>query len=104
VVPEEVQRSLQAVSDNVATELQRSLDFFTATSAEPEPSHIYLMGGSSKLNVLEQTIKTRLGVNVTVADPFRRINTGSHDAKYISDQAATAGVVMGLALRFPGDN
>ena len=104
VVPEEVQRSLQAVSDNVATELQRSLDFFTATSAEPEPSHIYLMGGSSKLNVLEQTIKSRLGVNVTVADPFRRINTSSHDAGYINEQAATAGVVMGLALRFPGDN
>lgn len=104
VVPEEVQRSLQAISDNVATELQRSLDFFTATSAEPGPSHIYLTGGSSKLYVLEQTIKSRLGVNVTVADPFRRINTSGHDESFINTQSSTAGVVVGLALRFPGDN
>jgi type IV pilus assembly protein PilM len=104
VVPQEVQRSLQVVSDNVATELQRSLDFYAATSADSQPSQIYLMGGSAQLHVLEQTIKSRVGVPVTVVDPFRRINTDALDPNYIATHAATASVAVGLALRYPGDN
>ena len=103
VVPQEVQRAIQTVADNVAAELQRSFDFFSATSADPTPNHIYITGGSSRLRTLEQSLKARIGVSVTTLNPFRRINTEGHDPSYIASQSPSAGVAVGLALRFPGD-
>ncbi len=103
VVPQEVQRAIQTMADNVASELQRSFDFFSATSADPTPTHVYLTGGSSRLRALEKSIKSKIGVPVTQLDPFRRINTDGHDPNYIANQSPCAGVAVGLALRYPGD-
>src|SRR6202167_3777061 len=45
-VPGQVTQVIDAVSDSIAGEIQRSLDFFLATSGEPEMHRIYLTGGS----------------------------------------------------------
>src|SRR5690606_22012328 len=73
VVPENVEAALRDVAETVTTEIQRSLDFYAATTADPPPSKIYLTGGSARLSALSNALSERLGVPVNVADPFRKI-------------------------------
>ncbi len=103
VVPAEVQRALQSVAENVTSEIQRSIDFYSATSADPPPSRIFLSGGSARLRALSQAIENRVQVPVEVVDPFRQIDTTRHDPSYISQLGPSAAVSVGLALRFVGD-
>lgn len=104
VVPHEVQRALTTMSENVTNEIHRSIDFYSATSATPPPSRIFLSGGSARMRVLAQTIESRMNVPVEVTDPFRNIDISDHDEGYLHSMAPSAGVAVGLALRYPGDN
>ncbi len=104
VVPHEVQRALNAVAESVANEISRSIDFYSATSASASPSHLYIAGGSARLQVLTDMLRTRIDVPVDVADPFRRIDVSKHDASYLHALAPAASVVVGLALRHLGED
>src|SRR5712675_2226766 len=48
VVPQEVERVIQGVADQMAGEIQRSLDFYTATAADSHIARLYLseIGGA----------------------------------------------------------
>lgn len=103
VVPQEVQRALRMVSENVTNEVQRSIDFYAATSADPPPSQVFLSGGSAKLQVLAKSLESRIGVPVAALNPFRNIDISAHDRGYLDSLGPAAAVVVGLALRYPGD-
>ena len=104
MVPHEVQRALMNVAENVTNEVQRSIDFFSATSAAPSPSTVYLSGGTARLAPLVGAIESRIDVPVEVVDPFRNLDTSKHDTSYLRSLGPTAAVVIGLGLRYPGDN
>ena len=57
VVPQEVERVIQGVADQMGGEIQRSLDFYLATSGESEISRIFVSGGSAYLAPLCQSIE-----------------------------------------------
>ncbi|MEQ8273395.1 MAG: type IV pilus assembly protein PilM [Deltaproteobacteria bacterium] len=105
VVPQEVERVLQTESESIANEIQRSLDFYAATSADAHIARIFLSGGSSRIPALVKTIENRTGVPVEVLNPFRNIDisSGRFDPEYLQSVAPMAAVAMGLALRFPAD-
>ena len=105
VVPEEVEAILQDVNESVATEIQRSLDFYAATSAEDALQRIYLSGGSARVPGLGRTIQAKTGVDVEVINPFRRIeiNPRSFNTEYLNEIAPMAAVAVGLALRKAAD-
>jgi type IV pilus assembly protein PilM len=100
-VPAQVTQVIEAVSDSIAGEIQRSLDFFLATSGEPEMHRIYLTGGSSNLPSLPQAVGRRSRVPVEVLQPLERVGI---EAKEVSTQllqsrAAQFCVALGLSLR-----
>ncbi|MEK7706009.1 MAG: type IV pilus assembly protein PilM [Myxococcota bacterium] len=99
----EVDRAVQIVAESVTTEVQRSIDFYAATSAEAPPTHLYLTGGSARLMALQKALERRLGVEVAVADPFRNVEISPQERDYLRAIAPAAAVVVGLALRYPGD-
>lgn len=105
VVPQEVERVIHMVSEGVASEIQRSLDFYTATSANAQISRIYLSGGTAKIPSLYRTIEQKLGVPVEIINPFKNIEVDSNrfDLEYLRDVAPIAAVATGLALRRVGD-
>jgi len=105
VVPQEVERVLQTESESIANEIQRSLDFYAATSADAHIARIFLAGGSAKIPALVKTIEARTGVPVEVMNPFRNIDisAGRFDPEYLQSVAPMAAVSVGLALRFPAD-
>jgi type IV pilus assembly protein PilM len=105
VVPQDVERVLLSVAEQVAGEIQRSLDFYAGTAADANFSKVFLSGGSAKIPALFKTIETRVGVPVEILNPFRKIEVDNRrfDPAFIMDVAPMAAVAVGLALRRPGD-
>jgi len=96
--------AIELVSDSYTNEILRSIDFYSATSADGAPTKIYLGGGSARLARLVQAIAAGTGVETEVINPFRKITTNPEDQEYLTNAAPTASVVVGLALRYLGDN
>ena len=101
VVPQEVERVVQQVAEAIAGEVQRSLDFYAATSAESLFSKVYLSGGSARLPALGRTISRTCGVPVELINPFANIayDERTFTPEYLEAVAPSAGVAVGLALR-----
>ena len=101
VIPEEVERVLAQVSESISAEVQRSLDFYAATSAESMFSRIYLSGGSARIPALGRTISRTCGVPVELVNPFAAIayDARSFTPDFLEQVAPSAGVAVGLALR-----
>jgi type IV pilus assembly protein PilM len=106
LVPEEVHRVMAQVADLIAGELQRSIDFFLATTAGAEIKKIYLSGGTARVPKLREAIEARARLPVEVVDPFRNvaIDESRFDVPYLRAHAPMATVAFGLALRRAGDN
>lgn len=101
IVPQEVHHIIQSACDGLAGEIQRSLDFYLATSGETEISRIFVSGGSAYLAPLCQSIEKRAHVPVQVFDPMANLGV---DAKYVNEhdmrlRAAQLVVALGLSLR-----
>jgi type IV pilus assembly protein PilM len=105
VVPQEVERVLLGVAEQVAGEIQRSLDFYAGTAVDANFTKVYLSGGTAKIPALFKTIETRVGVPVEILNPFRKIDVDNRkfDPSFIMEVAPMAAVAVGLALRKPGD-
>jgi len=105
VVPQEVERVIHAVAEQMAGEIQRSLDFYAATAADGRISRVYLSGGTARIPALQRTIAQRCGVPVEILNPFRNIEIDHRrfDPGYILDVAPMAAVAVGLGLRKPDD-
>jgi type IV pilus assembly protein PilM len=101
VIPEQVVPIIESVTDSIAAEIQRSLDFFLATSGEGEIANIFVAGGSANLAPLASSIQRRAGVPVEIWSPTERILA---DAKEVNRdtllaRAAQLSVALGLSLR-----
>lgn len=105
VVPQEVERVMANVAEQVAGEIQRSLDFYAGTAVDANFSKVYLSGGTAKIPALFKTIEQRTGVPVEILNPFRKIDVDNRkfDPAFIMEVAPMAAVAVGLALRRPGD-
>lgn len=101
VVPEEVERVLSTVSDNLATEIHRSLDFFLSTSGGVGLSNVYLSGGAAATPGLSAAIERTCGAPVTLVDPFRRITVDERTfvPGFLKELAPQAAIAVGLGLR-----
>jgi type IV pilus assembly protein PilM len=96
---------MDTVSENVAVEIQRSFDFFRATTADQEIHQILISGGSSRVRNLDGFLSQRLKIEVQVNNPLQnlKINPKKFDIEYLSENAPAAAVAVGLALRKAGD-
>jgi type IV pilus assembly protein PilM len=101
VVPEEIHGIVRQVVESLAGEIQRSLDFYLATSAGGDVDRIFVVGGTSRLRSLIQSIEDRAHVPVESLDPFRRITIDERtvDPQVLRDAGPQAAVCLGLALR-----
>lgn len=105
VIPQEVDRILASVSETLANELHRSLDFYLATSSEGRVSRIYLSGGTAQVSSLAPTIENRVGVPVELLDPFKAVSVDNKqfNLEFINRIRPGAAVAIGLALRGAND-
>lgn len=104
VVPQEALRVMEGVSEVVAGEFQRSLDFFLATTADANVTRIVLAGGSSKITSLHRAIERRSRLPLEVVDAWRKVELdASLDRNYLTMHSPEALVAVGLGMRSPMD-
>lgn len=101
----EIQEILGHVTEALLNEIQRSLEFFAATSGEQRIHKVVLCGGCSCLPGLADKTEDRLGIPVELADPFRKVivDTSRWKPEYLRGISPFMGVSMGLAIRRIGD-
>ena len=104
-VPQEVEAVMEGVSEAMAGEFQRSLDFFLATTADANVTRIVPGGGSAKVAALQRILAERARVPVEIMDPFRRSDhrRDAFDMDFLRAARGRGGRGVGLALRRPGD-
>ena len=94
---------LDTVSDILALEIQKTMDFYRATVEEGESAveKILVSGGGSKLKGLVEFLSKRFEVPVEMFDPFRRIKVDSRgfDPEYMREIVPEMAIAVGLALR-----
>src|SRR5262249_38268759 len=103
--PENLQPIIQAVSENIALEIQKTIDFFKATSSEDRIDRIFLSGGTSKVQGLRDLLADRFEAGVEVMNPFNNVtyNPRDFDPDFLSEIGPSAAIAVGLAVRKVGD-
>jgi type IV pilus assembly protein PilM len=103
--PDNLQPILQAVSENIALEIQKTFDFFKATSSEDRIDRIFLSGGTAKVKGLQELLADRFDAGVELLNPFNSVtyNPRDFDPDFINDIGPSAAIAVGLAARKVGD-
>lgn len=94
---------LQGVTEDLAVDVQRTFDFFKATSTEERIDRIYVSGGSAKTPGVVQYFQNKFNAPTEIMNPFKNIRLTNIDADYLHDVSSLAAVAVGLALRRVGD-
>ena len=101
----ELQSRMLQVSEAIAAEIQRSLDFFRGAVADEPLSRIVLTGGAALVPSLRNALAHRSRLPVTLLDPFARVRVDVRrvDLPTLRASAPAAAVAFGLALRREDD-
>ncbi len=105
VTAEAVTEVMEDATESLTQEVQRSIDFFSATSADEKVQKVFITGGVSKVPSVRTSLENRLGVEVHVIDPWRQIafSEKDFDLEYLQAMGPVYTVAAGLAMRRMGD-
>ncbi|MGQ0763609.1 MAG: type IV pilus assembly protein PilM [Acidobacteriota bacterium] len=94
---------MDTVSDILALEIQKTMDFYRATVEDGESAvqKILVSGGGSKLTGLADFLARRFEISVEMFDPFRKIKVDARgfDPDYMREIVPEMAIAVGLALR-----
>ncbi|HMW01739.1 MAG TPA: type IV pilus assembly protein PilM [Acidobacteriota bacterium] len=104
VQPEDAQPLIESVTDILAMEVQKTLDFWKATSQMGDSvqiDRILISGGSSKIRGLTAYFSERFGIPVERFNAFNsiKVNNKKFDEEYIKELAPNMAIAVGLACR-----
>jgi type IV pilus assembly protein PilM len=103
--PADARPVLDAVSAEMASEIRKTFDFFSATSSEGPVDELMLSGGCSLTPNLQQVLRERFQVPTELMNPLRRIQfrDGDFDGAWLQSIAPMMAVAVGLSIRRVGD-
>jgi type IV pilus assembly protein PilM len=92
---------MKTVSTLLATEAQRSYNFFSATYPDRLVTKVYLTGGAARSSFLKEILAEKIGVDVEIFDPIQGLSVDEKtvDPAVVSQFNTSATVSIGLALR-----
>jgi type IV pilus assembly protein PilM len=99
---EDAGTAIQSVSEMLAMEIQRTLDFFRATAVDsPQIDRMLIAGGSSKVAYLCDYLADKFQIPVEQFDSFRsiRFDHKKFDEEFLRELAPNMAVAVGLAVR-----
>jgi len=100
VVPQEVEDAMREVSETLIGEIQRSLEFYRATTSDIPITRVALAGGSAHVPGLDKLFQERIEVPFELVDPLARVDIGSSvDEGLVKELGPALGVAIGLGLR-----
>src|SRR5262249_24209609 len=93
-----VNQIIQQACTGLAGEIQRSIEFFLATSGESEISKIFICGGSAYLAPLAKAIEKRARVPVELLDPIANMPVDPKAGNEADFRAKASQIVVALGL------
>ena len=92
---------LQQVTEIIVLEIQKTFDFFRASSSGEHIEKIYLAGGSARVPGLVEALRQEFSMPVELFNPFQKIvaPTEGPAAEFVEQNAGQLAVAVGLALR-----
>ena len=100
-IPEEVMPLVTAISENIALEIRRSLDFYAASPIQLPVTSVFLCGGASRIPGLSNMLTEILGLPIEYLNPFNKVACSGRQftEDFLSAISSSAAVPLGLALR-----
>jgi len=99
-VPQEVRDVLGRTGQNLAGEIKKAIDFYTASSLGPPVTKVFLSGGGSRMSSLSKLVREYTSIPCDYLNPFQQVTveakTFSGDIGNISPEVV---IPMGLAIR-----
>ena len=94
----EARTVLDAVSSEMSAEIQKTFDFFAATSSDDRVTELVLSGGCALTPNLRQVLQDRFGVPCELMDPLRRVHfrEGDFDSGWLNDMGPILTVAVAL--------
>ncbi len=104
VKSEDAYSLIVTVSNDIFSEVSRSIDYFRSSALQAEVNEVILSGGCALIKDFPDLLSEKIGIEVRVAAPFKNIVIPKKfDAAFIEEMAPIAAVAVGLATRRPGD-
>ncbi|MFH0924084.1 MAG: pilus assembly protein PilM [bacterium] len=99
--PTNNETSLSSPIDRLINEISRSFSFFQKRYPDAQLEEISLTGDIANLKSLPQIIKKKLGVEVSIINPFKRVKIllPPEESDRLQDQSPIFAVAMGLAIK-----
>lgn len=96
---------IQSVTNDLGVEIQKTFDFFKATTSAEKINRIMLTGGASRILNLDTYLGERFEATVENLNPFNNIvyNEKQFNPELIHEIKASAAIAVGLAMRRAGD-
>ena len=103
--PADARPVLDTVSAEMASEIRKTFDFFSATASEGPVDELILSGGCALTPNLQQVLRDRFEVTTELMNPLRRVHykESDFDAAWLQSIAPMMAVSVGLAIRKAGD-
>jgi type IV pilus assembly protein PilM len=101
----EARTVLDAVSAEMASEIQKTFDFFAATAAEDSVDELMLAGGCAQTPNLQAVLQDNFGVKTELMNPLRRVHyrETDFDSGWLQSIGPSLTIAVGLAIRKVGD-
>ena len=91
---------LEPFKESMAQQVNRSLQFFYASSQYEQVERIILAGGCAAIEGADQVIAQKTGCDVSIADPFANMSISSRlRAEVLKSDAPSLLIACGLAMR-----
>jgi type IV pilus assembly protein PilM len=104
VKPGDVSSLIVNASNEIFSEVSRSLDYFKSSTLQAEAQEVILSGGCALIRNFPSLLSEKIGIPVMVAEPFKNIVIPKKfDATFMEEMAPLGAVAVGLAIRRPGD-
>jgi type IV pilus assembly protein PilM len=99
-VDEQVFGAIAGVLVDFATELRRSIEYYS-TRYSRQPDKVLICGGTAKMPHLDEFLTSELGVPVEVADPVKKmpVKVAGVSDRYLHEISPMFSVAIGLAIR-----
>jgi type IV pilus assembly protein PilM len=96
---------LRSVTDSVLLEVQKTFDFFKATTSEDRIDRIVLSDGSARIPGLSDAIGERFDTRVEIFNPFQNMSYSpkDFDAEFLEEVGPACAIAVGLAMRKGGE-
>ena len=103
--PADARPVLDTVSAEMASEIRKTFDFFSATSSEGPVDELVISGGCALTPNLLQVLRERFQVPTELMNPLRRIHfkESDFDGDWLRSIAPMMAVAVGLGIRKAGD-